>query len=299
MTDDLGVYLDSLRRRLRLRDGWRLAQRTLWLAAVGLVLVQVAGRLWPIERLDTWSALPLILWLLVVLLWSIFHPLTAMRVAMKVDLELNLRERLSTAVALGNRINTSDDYAQLIQTQHQDAVAKAAAIDPAKALPLRWQRRPLIIAAVLILIAVASTLVPNPMDGLIAQRQAIRQEAARQAERVEQLRQQIEQAQELSPEERQELKRQLSELAEKLRANRGDIEQSMADISNLEKQLAERLDANRTTQQANLEALAARLEAFTGAQRNTDQAAGDAAERTVRECGPERPVLCGRTLPFA
>jgi gas vesicle protein len=183
-------------------------------------------------------------------------------------------------VALENRKDQNTDYAHLIQAQHRDAVAKAAAIDPAKALPLRWQRRPLIIAAVLILLALAAALLPNPMDSLIAQRQAIRQEAVRQAERVEQLRQQIEQAQELSPEERQELMRQLSELAEKLRANRGDIEQSMADISNLEKQLTERLDANRTAQQASLCA-GSRLEALTEPARQ-DQVR-DAAAQALAE----------------
>ena len=292
MTDDLGIYLERFRRRLRLRDGWQLAQRILWLPAMVFLLIQIAGRLWPIERLDVWSALPFIAWLIAMFFWSLFRPLPTMRVALKIDLELNLRERLSTAVALEKRLTSNnDDYAHLIQDQHRDAVATAAAIEPSKALPLQWMRRPLIIAAVLMLTAIASVLLPNRMDHVIAQRQAIRQEAARQAERVEQLRQEIEQAQELSPEERQELMRQLTELAEKLRANRGDIEQSMADISNLEKQLVERLDANRTAQQANLEALAARLEAMTGAQRNTDQSAADTAAQALAELATQLPEM--------
>ena len=51
------------------------------------------------------------------------------------------------------------------------------------------------VLAVLVFLA---AWLPNPMDTILAQRQAVRQEAARQAERVEQLRQQIEQAEELS-----------------------------------------------------------------------------------------------------
>ena len=128
----------------------------------------------------------------------------------------------------------------------------------------------------------------EPDGQSIAQRQAIRQEAARQVDRLEQLQQQVEQAQELLPEDRHELMRQLAELAEKLRANRGDIEQSMADISNLEKQLAERLDANRTAVTGQLEALAARL-VMTGTQRNTDQSAADAAAQALAELGTPAP----------
>jgi septal ring factor EnvC (AmiA/AmiB activator) len=292
MTDDLGVYLAGFRRRKRLRDGWHLAQRSLWLPAIGLLLLQIAGRFWPIDHLDEMSLLPFTLWLIALILWSVFRPLSDMRVALKIDQELKLRERLSTAVAFDKPNPISDNiYTQLIKAQHQDAIEIASSLDPSKALPLRWMPRPLSIAAVLILMAFASAFLPNRMDIQIAQRQSIRQEAARQAERVEQLRQQIEQSQELSPEERQELMRQLAQLAEKLRANRGDIEQSMADISNLEKQLVKRLDANRTVQQANLEALAARLEALTGAQRNADQSAAEAAAQALANLSTQLPDL--------
>jgi septal ring factor EnvC (AmiA/AmiB activator) len=292
MSDDLHRFLARFRRRLRLQDGWRLAQRTLWVPALAALLIQLLGRLWPIERLNGWNLVVLPVWLLTCLGWSAFHPLPLLRAARRVDLALHLQERLSTALALEKHPASSDPvYYQLLQTQRQDAVKTASAIVPARALPLAWQPRHLAIAAVLTIGALVSAWLPNAMDITLAQRQAVRQEAARQAERVEQLRQQIEQADELSPEEQEQLMRQLAELAEKLRANPGDLEQSIAELSNLEKQLTDRLDPAALVQQANLESLAARLEVLTGKPPQPDQSAAESAAQALAQLAAQLPDL--------
>jgi uncharacterized protein YfcZ (UPF0381/DUF406 family) len=246
----------------------------------------------PIERLDAWSQAPFPVWSLTLLIYSLFRPMSSLQVARRIDLELHLRERLSTAVVFDKAQDFPGYvYAQLIQAQRMDALACASRIVPAKDLPLRWYSRPLATASILLLTTLASALLPNPMDAVLAQRQAVRQEAARQAERVEQLGQRIEQTQELSPEEREELLKQLKELAEQLRSNPGDLEQSVADISNLEKLLAERLDPNFAIQKANLEALAAQLAAVSGAERSPEQSATEAAAEALAELAAQLPNL--------
>ncbi|MBN1140169.1 MAG: hypothetical protein JXM73_26600 [Anaerolineae bacterium] len=92
--------LARLGRRLRLRDAWLLAQRTLWMGCLGMALVQAAGRIWPIAHLALWTLLPLPAWLLAVVGLSLLRPLPPGRVARRIDTELALKERLSTAWAL-------------------------------------------------------------------------------------------------------------------------------------------------------------------------------------------------------
>ena len=99
--NELLTHLNRLRARLRLRDGWLLAQRTLWLPALAALLLVVAGRIWPLDYARAWLAAPFGLWLLAVLGWSALRPLPTMRVARRVDRELELKERLSTSLALG------------------------------------------------------------------------------------------------------------------------------------------------------------------------------------------------------
>ena len=59
------------------------------------------------------------------------------------------------------------------------------------------------------------TFVPNPMDDLIAERRAVAQEAEEQAERLEEIAEEIAADETLDPAEREELLRRLREAAEK------------------------------------------------------------------------------------
>ena len=47
--------------RLRLSDTLLFATRSFWIAAIAVVLVAVAGRLFPITTLRLWAILPLLL----------------------------------------------------------------------------------------------------------------------------------------------------------------------------------------------------------------------------------------------
>lgn len=298
-------YLIHFRRRLRLRDGWLLAQRSLPIAVLLAFLIQGGGRFIPIPRLDVWSLAPLFLWLLAVAIYTILRPESLMHTARRVDQELNLRERLSTALAFEDQaLNRQEalssgasaaeptgNFATLVLRQRQDALESADQVQPSHDFPLYWLPRPLAIAGLLAVLGITLAVLPNRMDAVLAEREAVRRGAAQQAERVETMAEQIEEAKLLSPEEREELIRQLEELAQKLRENPGDLEKAMADISRLEQELQARMDPNALAQAAFLEALAAQLEAMTGTERDPNQSAAEAAAKALAEIAEQQASM--------
>lgn len=260
----LAPYLITLRRRLRLRDGWLLAQRTLWMALVAVIGILGIGRLVPVSSLAAWSLAPLFIWLYADLFYSGLRPRSLKNVAQEVDLELGLKERLSTAIELEDwkdgRLGKQPSI--LPSFQKEDALAAARNINPRRAFPLRWLRRPTLTAAGLLIAALILAYLPNPMDAVLAERAAVVQAAQEQAEEVEDLKVEVEQSAELSPELQAELIRQLKELAQQLRENPGDREKALADLSKLEENLRRQLDPNTDLKQASLEAIASQLQSL-------------------------------------
>ena len=68
------------------------------------------------------------------------------------------------------------------------------------------------------------------MDAVLAEREAIQQEALEQAEEIEKLQRGLEEQNRLPREEREKLLAELEELSRSLRENPGDQEQTLADI---------------------------------------------------------------------
>ncbi|MCB0166942.1 MAG: hypothetical protein KDI79_22135, partial [Anaerolineae bacterium] len=99
---DFRPRLGTMGRYLRLRDGLRIATRTLWLAVFGVVLVELAARVWPIPNRHLWALAPFGVWLLGVLLFTWLRPLSLYTVARRLDAELRLKDRLATALELQN-----------------------------------------------------------------------------------------------------------------------------------------------------------------------------------------------------
>ncbi len=288
-TRELAGYLRRLGRWMKARDAGVLAQRSLWLAALGALLVQLAGRVWPIEMLTLWSLLPFLGWLLVVLGWAVFAPASPTRIARRTDLELSLKERLSTALAFGGQVNGSEprgEAQQLLRLQQEDALAVARAINPRHAFQLAWYRRPLFAALALAVLAVTVAFLPNQMDAVLAEREQVRAELEEQSRRMAEMAQELEQNESLSPEERDELLRQLEELARQLSENPGDREKALADFARLEENLRRQIQPDAASRQTALESLAAQLEALAREQGETAEAAtspGEALEQLASE----------------
>src|SRR5437867_203088 len=124
--DYLRRRLRPMATRLRLRDTLLLASRTLWIGMAGFALAQIAGRLLPIPNLLFWSFVPPLLWLLAIVGYLLLRPLSISRVAQRVDMALELRERLATALELSHRA----ERAPLDEDQQADARSYADTLRP-------------------------------------------------------------------------------------------------------------------------------------------------------------------------
>ena len=156
------------------------------MAGVASLIALLAGRVFPIEYPWRWALIPVMIWLVGVLGYSLFRPLPPMRIARRADAELHLKERLSSSLALDD-IRDSDVYASfephLVERAHSDALQAVRHIHPPRDFPLRAQRRELLISAGMLAAALLLVWLPNPMDKIIAERKAVEQEARRQAEK--------------------------------------------------------------------------------------------------------------------
>src|SRR6266508_2719288 len=253
--------LRPMRSRLRLRDTLLLASRTLWIGMLGFMLVQIAGRLLPIPNLLILSLVAPALWLVAIVGYLLFRPMPATRVAQRVDIELGLRERLSTALELSKQ----QEIHPLDGLQQSDARTHADTLRP-RMLPIAIARKPLVLALIPLAIGLASALLPNPQDRVLQERAAVQQALQQTADQTQQLRQQIIQNQSLTPEQRAALDQQLAELERKLRENGGSREQALADLSTIENQLQQRIDPNADAHRAALEQLARNLQGLSGRQ---------------------------------
>jgi hypothetical protein len=85
-------------------------------------------------------------------------------------------------------------------------------------------------------------LIPNPMDAVIAQNQEIREEAERQAERIDQIAKDLEGKGASADDPRTQLAEELRELAERLRDNPGDLDKNLAQLGSVEDDVRAQLD---------------------------------------------------------
>jgi hypothetical protein len=280
--NELEDYLKRFRRRLRLRDAWELGQQMFWIPALTAFLIQLLGRLLPIRNLLIWTFLPMVLWLIIVPIFFLLRPLSIKKIARLVDLELGLKERLSTAVAFQDLDRVTNPYTRnFLFRQHQDALVHAAAIDPPKAFQLRWMFRNLIASGVIMGLTLTCLILPNEMNQRMQAQDALRQVIQEQAQAVEQAGQDIRQSDELSPEIKEETLRQLDDLAKALRENPGDLEQALADFSRFDQNIKSDMDPNAGSMKSNLEALTSRLSQLSALESDNSQPAS--AQKSLSE----------------
>jgi hypothetical protein len=250
--DALG-RLSTLRRRL----WWRRAFASGLLIAAGAIvaaaLVQLASRTFPFE------AAPLVqlsVAMIALGAWAV----AAMRqrpslveAARRADEELDLRQRLGTALELA--MHESDDQLELRQLA--DARARLNAVDLRRAFRPRLARRPLAIAATGLVMTLLLVAWPNPQNDILDQRRASREAAERVAERVEQVADEVGEKNVENPDpRREELERQLRELARQLREQGADREATLARIGSVQEELSRMTDPMAAERDAALSQLA-------------------------------------------
>lgn len=285
--DELTHFLQQGRRRLFWRTAWSNVQRTLWLPFLASVLLLIAGRIFPIPQLRLWLVAPFLLWSVSLLGAVLRGRLSLHQAAIRLDRELHLKERLSTAWELQHYQpqELPPDLQVFIQPQREDALHSIRSLDLKAALPFPWSPAHLRLAGLLLAVAVGLMFAPNPMDRVLAERQAVRQAAERQAEQLEKLAEQLEEQiarQEAPTPEQAALLRQLQELIAALRSNPGDLDKALADLSRAQDALRQQLNPLAEVQSANLQALAARLQSLTGLPRQENQSAADFAAQALQ-----------------
>jgi hypothetical protein len=159
-----------------------------WVAAVLLV-----SRVLPVDQTARIAALGIpIAFIVFVGAWLVRRPQPP-ELMRRADMRLGLKERLSTAWERRAETGPLDDL------QRRDALQHAARARLAAAFPLglrRWE------ASLLVLVAagaVALAVLPNPMDQMLAQRQADRDSQARAAAAVSAAQKKIVSGQTLAP----------------------------------------------------------------------------------------------------
>ena len=92
--------------------------------------------------------------------------------------------RRDETIAVDGAFDLAEAEARFVRRQRRDALARLRAIDPRLFRP-RLGSRPALVALVAVALIVPALLLPNPMDQVIAQNRQVREEANRQAERID------------------------------------------------------------------------------------------------------------------
>ncbi len=261
------TFLRPLGRRLRLRSSIQWLTRTAWIACAACAVILLSGRLWPIDGYRAVAGGLLAGWLIGWAIYSVTRSITPFRVARRADVELNLRDRLATALVLsdpeGTEMTGFDDSLAMLQVT--DALVVAQSIAPRRAFPVRIERAHMLRAAAAALVSIGLLVLPNPMDAVVTQRAQVAQTAQAEAAKLEKLSQQIEQNKSLNPDERAALLRQMREMIERLKSNPGDAKKALADLAKFQEQLRAKLDPAAPSAAAAMDALAQQLAQLAGA----------------------------------
>ena len=173
----LEAIIRELGRAAARARGARYAVHALVAALAWIALVLVIARLTPFEGRALVAAVGIPIVLVIALLaWLIRRP-TATVLMRLADFRLGLKERLSTAWERRSESGPMD------AVQLRDALRQASETRLAMAFPVRVNRGEASVVAVLAIFSLALALLPNPMDQVLAQRQADRLSQARAAAR--------------------------------------------------------------------------------------------------------------------
>ena len=210
MKGEIARALAPVARRVRLR---RLAggfSRGALAGAACAVLVALISFFLPIERA---YALAAALALAVCALFCAVGALRPVRLAQAAFVAdaCGLKERVSTALECA-------DAGPMASLLRKDALRALGTTDFRRALAVRWEKKPLLLALGLVAFVALSAFLPNPQDAVLRDRARFAGEMEEVAQRAEAGAEELDAAL-YTPEELAALRRALSELARDLRAS--------------------------------------------------------------------------------
>jgi hypothetical protein len=231
-----------------------------WGLAAGLLialLIAIAARIWPLLTLPwplalagLWGLVGVIVALVAVWLW----PRSELEQARFFDQCLGLKERISTALEI--EAGTLSLPSWLKEEQLTDALASAERADGASALPLRLVTRDWLPAALSLVLLAAALWLPNPMQEVLADRAAVREEIEEQVEELEALREEIAADPQLSEEDQGQLLELLDGAIEELESGDLTREEALAELTETADRLRELASSEAEGQEAGLEGAA-------------------------------------------
>jgi hypothetical protein len=178
-----------------------------------------------------------------------------LRIARLVDLSAGLKDRLTTAVELlQGRI-----HSPLAERQVADALARGSELAPARVFPWRWHPLRWAAAGALVALFFWLSLQTNPRDRVLAREAEARQAIAAVQANVEQLKNELGNAENPSP-ELQQAREQLERLSRELAQAGPNQEQALARLGEAEQNLAGQLNPRAQAERFGLDRLARELD---------------------------------------
>ena len=308
LAGELHPDLVAIRRLLR-PHGRRLWLRRIvrrgWIVVAAVVLAELvlwtAARFVPIEIAPTLAAVIPLLGGIALLVLAVGSRPSLGETAIAVDREGGLGDRAASALALAvafpdiagvatadqdtdgaQRPETTDPEAErrgFVQRQRRDTLT-ALRSTPANLFRPRFSRRPAAATLVALIALAPVVLLPNPQNIAIAQAREVREEAKSQADRLDQLAEELENKGASADDPRTRLAKELRDLARQLRENPDKLDANLARLGSIEAALRSQLDPANEQRAAALSALSRGLSraASGNAQANPDGDPKKAAE---------------------
>jgi hypothetical protein len=245
----------SRRARVQLSLRWLFMGVTGGLAVA--LIVAIVARLYPLASvpvLETVAFVNLAAGTVFTLLWPWLQTArtTPAGWARRFDQQFNLKERLSTALELGDGIVVIRDDA-MRQRQYSDAQSVATRLDVKKLLPLRIPVRHVLLAASLAFVLLFALYLPNPQQQVLANRQQLHQVLDQQMKQLDEARQLVEQSTTLSAEQKAQAIQALDEAQQALSDPNATPESAMAAINDAQSKLDALQDQAAAQQQEDLQ----------------------------------------------
>ena len=191
-------------------------------ALVCSVLAALLSRFIPIYAVYSKAALGVLGVSLIAVVYGAFKTPKDRQVALKVD-SLGLQERTLTAVDL---IGEQSTFATL---EKQDALLHLKAINFKKAIPIRPNRKYMLLCALLVVVLTASAFIPNPMAEKARELNQLKQEIGKQQKKITEVEKKIAKNAKLTEEQKKEAEAKLQELKKELKAaqSKKDIDKAL------------------------------------------------------------------------
>ncbi|MEJ2485062.1 MAG: hypothetical protein P8Y68_04945 [Anaerolineales bacterium] len=264
-------FLKYFKRRIIIHDIWLFIQSTVWIVGLILLILTIAGRLWPIPNIQVILFGIICIWIFSIVINIFRIPKSSLSIAWRVDQELNLKERFSSSIEFsGYPQSPNPTFDIFIPQQKEETLQTLKSAPKNSAFRLKLYPKHLIATTIISVIVIILTVLPNPMTDIIKQQEAIAAAAEAQAEKIDELREEILQGDLLSEEEKEDLINQLESLAAKLRDNQGDLAEAMADLSKVEAELLKQLNPQLNFKQAALNSMSQQLSNLAKENQNDD-----------------------------